>query len=75
MEKQNGLSRDTGRAFLWIVTGMIEGETGDASRVWEVYIAVSERLYCSVGKYILQFLEYYIMALEGKYCCFGKIIL
>lgn len=26
MEKQNGLSRETGRAFLWIVTGRIEGE-------------------------------------------------
>lgn len=28
MEKQNGLSRDTGRAFLWIVTGRIDGEKG-----------------------------------------------
>ena len=28
MEKQNGLSRETGRAFLWIETGRIEGVKG-----------------------------------------------
>lgn len=38
MEKQNGLSRDTGRAFLWIETGRIEGVKGT---------------FRSVGKYIL----------------------
>lgn len=60
MEKQNGLSRDTGRAFLWIETGRIEGEKGT---------------FRSVGKYISQFREDYIVVLESKYCCFGKIIL
>lgn len=37
MEKQNGLSRDTGRAFLWIGTGRIEGNMG---------------MYCGFEKYI-----------------------
>lgn len=40
MEKQNGLSRYTGRAFLWIETGRIEGGEGDVSQRWEVYINV-----------------------------------
>lgn len=55
MEKQNGLSRDTGRAFLWIETGRIEGDKGT---------------FRCVGKYVLQFLENYIMALKSIYSSF-----
>lgn len=55
MEKQNGLSRDTGRAFLWIGTGRIEGDKGT---------------FRCVGKYVLQFLENYIMALKSIYSSF-----
>lgn len=60
MEKQNGLSRETGRAFLWIGTGRIEGVKGT---------------FRCVGKYILRFRKDYIMALKSLYSISGKIIL
>lgn len=60
MEKQNGLSRDTGRAFLWIETGRIKGEKGT---------------FRCIGKYILQFRKDYIVVLESIYCSSWNIIL
>lgn len=60
MEKQNGLSRETGRAFLWIGTGMIEGVKGT---------------FRCVGKYILRFRKDYIVVLESMYRSFRSIIL
>lgn len=82
MEKQNGLSRDTGRAFLWIGTGRIEGVKGTfrcvgkyISQFRKDYIVVLESIYCSSWNILLWRWKVNIAVLGRLYCSVGKYIL